>query len=408
MSQAIIEHVTIRTQVETRQWLLVGLFSLMLHTSLVLWFSSRTPDFPTANFSDFKVGLISSEGMGETLQASLPNIAAVSDVDTEESSLVTQQEAVSDALQKQALEITEQLPPIEQVSIENVELAAVVTPETSLVPDVPPPAISDAAKALENKIEESRPVEAVEIIIPSAVSVESDATETIGISADLINIDPINDFFKPADVLIADDPMMALPIELLTAVPAPDAIKPDINPDLASDDVEILEIRARDVLAKREPESTAQQLPAKPAVQTGTGEDPLHPGQSPFAIAGESSTKKVKPPVVQEQDEPSSLPSVIVPEAYILELKSLLSRYKTYPELAHRLKQEGVVVMGLVIDRRGKLISYAIKRSSGHKLLDQEVEIMIQRAAKIMPALPDNFPRDTLELLVPVRFKVKP
>ncbi len=404
MSQAILNN-HLHSTGRNRQWVLVGLLSLLLHSTLVLWFSSRRPDFPDVEFSEFKVGLISSEGMGETLEASRPEIAAVSHVATEDAGIVTQQEIVSEVVSKQTLKVSEQFPPDVQALTENIELAAVVAPETSSVPDVSPPAISDIQDVTENKIEEAQPVESIEISTPSATSVDAEVIETVGISSDMTEVDPINDFFKPAEVLTADDPMTALPIEQLAAVPAPEAIMPDDNPELASDDVEILEIQARELVIQREPvPQHDRQVSGNPTTQTGTGDDPLHPKQSPLGTLGEAfeTTKQV---VVQAKNpiEPAPL---VIPKTYILELKSWLSQYKKYPQQAHRLKQEGVVIVGLVIDRSGKIISHEIRRSSGHKLLDQEVELMIQRAAK-MPALPADFPRDSLELLIPIRFKVK-
>ncbi len=400
VSQSIVNEAHIETR---QQWLIVGVFSLILHSGLVFWFSSLRPDFPTVDFSDFKVGLVASEGMGETLQASLPDVVAVSDIASEESGIVTQHDIVSEVIPKQALEVREELLPVEQALAESVELAAVVTPETSSAPDVSPPAISDIEKAVENQIEESRPIEAVEVIIPSAASVDVDVEETTGISAEFIEVAPVDSFFKPAEIVMADDPMSALPIEQLAAVPAPEAIQPDNNPELASDDVEILEIKARDVVAQRKsvPRSVAS-VSNRNSVRTGTGDDPLHPRQSPLASGREiPETSSASTP--QKKKE---LPPLVVPKTYILELRKWLSEHKQYPAQAHRLKQEGVVIIGLVIDRSGEIISYDIKRSSGHQLLDQEVEKMIQRASK-MPALPDGFPRDTLELLIPVRFKTK-
>jgi len=396
VEQAVFRNLHPHRDNESQKWLLVILFSLFLHSVLVLWFSSRAPDFPEADFSEFKVGLNASEGMGDALQTSVPDIAAASELATEEAGIVTQQETVSDAMQKHALEVTDQLPPVEQALTESIELAAVVTPETSNVPDVSPPAIRDVEQSIENKVEESRPVEAVEITVASAASVD-DATETAGIVADIDDVEPISDFFKPAEIQeVAEEPMMALPIEQLAAVPAPEALKADVNPDLASNDVEILEIKARDV---------AQQKPApriSVAGQTGTGDDPLHPKQSPPGTLEETSESTQQ---IATQKDPEDLPPLVVPKAYILELKSWLSEYKKYPQQAHRLKQEGVVIVGLVIDRSGKIISHEIRRSSEHELLDQEVESMIQRAGK-MPALPDDFPRESLELLIPIQFKV--
>jgi len=392
VSQPVVDHL----QIESRQWLIVGLLSLLLHAGLVLWFSAQRSGHITADSNDFKVGLVTSEGIGQSIEASSSNIAAVSEVVTDQQGIVTPHDSINNIAPTQAIEITEQLPAIEHVLTEDIELAVVVMPEASLVSDVSPPALRADEKTIENQVDESRPVEAVNLTIPSAASVEVDITETMGVSADIANADLVDDFFKPADILAKNDSMKTLPAEQLMAVPAPDAIRSDNNPELANDDVEILEIIAQEVLVQRKPKTVIK--------QTGVGNNPLHPEQnltsnsepgSVFEKTNQTAEKKLEKPA-----------PITVPRTYVLELKAFLKLHKQYPVQAHRLRQEGVVIMGLVIDRSGEIISYDIKRSSGHKLLDQEVERMIQRAAK-MPALPDGFQNDTLELLIPIRFKVK-
>ncbi|MDZ4262142.1 MAG: TonB family protein, partial [Pseudomonadota bacterium] len=56
-----------------------------------------------------------------------------------------------------------------------------------------------------------------------------------------------------------------------------------------------------------------------------------------------------------------------------------------------------------VIDRAGQVLSYQVERSSGHRLLDQEVERIIRRAAPL-PAMPSEMTLSKLELVVPFSF----
>ncbi|MFK8068501.1 MAG: energy transducer TonB [Gammaproteobacteria bacterium] len=377
----------------------VTLLSVLLHSGIIFWFASQSVEFPTVEFSEFKVGLVSSEGLGETLQANLPDIVAVSEVVTEESGIVAlQDKSASDVIQEQVIveEIEQALTPVQSALTENIEVATVISSEAASVADVSLPEIKNVELALTNEIEESRPIEVVETIVPSASSNE-EVIETAGISAEVENVDPVNDFFKPAEILSEGDPIASLPIEYVVTLPAPTAIQPDNNPVLVSNDVEILEIKARDVITVKPKPTTT---PKKVAILT-RGDESSRPRQS-LAVNVDSNDADQKP-LVKKAEPPKP---VVIPKTYVLELKNWLSQYKKYPANAYRLKQEGVAIVGIVINRSGEIISYDIRRSSGHKELDLEVENMIKRAAK-MPALPADFPRDQLELLIPIRFKVK-
>jgi protein TonB len=69
-------------------------------------------------------------------------------------------------------------------------------------------------------------------------------------------------------------------------------------------------------------------------------------------------------------------------------------------------RQEGVVQLRFVVDRTGKVLSYQIAESSGHRLLDEEVERMIARAQPL-PAIPADMNQDRLELVLPVSFNLR-
>ncbi len=386
----------------TGQILAVTVLSVLLHSGIIFWFASQSPEFPAVEFSEFKVGLVSSEGVGEILQANLPDIVAASEVVTEESGIVAlQDELVSDVIREQAIveEIEHALTPVQSTLTENIEIVTAITAEAASVADVSLPEIKNVELALSNEIEESRPIEIVETVVPSASSSE-DVIETAGISDEVENVAPVNDFFKPAEILAEGDPITSLPIEHLVAVPAPIAIQANNNPTQASNDVEILEIKARDVIVVK-PESGNEASPAKRVAVITRGDDSSRPRQSPAENLGSDDSDRK--PLVKEIEPPKP---VIIPKTYVLELKNWLGQYKKYPVNAYRLKQEGVAIVGIVINRSGDIISYDIRRSSGHKALDLEVENMIKRAKK-MPALPADFPREQLELLIPIRFKVK-
>lgn len=71
-------------------------------------------------------------------------------------------------------------------------------------------------------------------------------------------------------------------------------------------------------------------------------------------------------------------------------LVSYINKYKTYPRIAERLKQQGVVLSKIVISKEGKLKDIIISKSSGFSSLDQGTINLIKSLAPFKP-LPDNF-----------------
>lgn len=80
-----------------------------------------------------------------------------------------------------------------------------------------------------------------------------------------------------------------------------------------------------------------------------------------------------------------------------------LKRYGGYPRDAFRFRQEGVVLLHFVIDRRGRVLVYNIRKSSGYHLLDQAVKQMMERASPV-PPIPRDIQLAKMEFTVPVRF----
>ncbi|MEM7562285.1 MAG: energy transducer TonB, partial [Pseudomonadota bacterium] len=58
-----------------------------------------------------------------------------------------------------------------------------------------------------------------------------------------------------------------------------------------------------------------------------------------------------------------------------------------------------------VIDRDGNLVQYEIAESSGHSLLDREVEKLVQRASPF-PKVPSEVRGNTIKFTVPIVFTI--
>jgi protein TonB len=90
---------------------------------------------------------------------------------------------------------------------------------------------------------------------------------------------------------------------------------------------------------------------------------------------------------------------------YLMEIRALLEQHKQYPLMAQRLRMEGDVRLWFVLNRRGEVLNYRIDKGSGHAMLDQEVERLIEQI-DAFPPVPPDLHLDKLELVVPVSFRL--
>jgi protein TonB len=87
-------------------------------------------------------------------------------------------------------------------------------------------------------------------------------------------------------------------------------------------------------------------------------------------------------------------------------LEARLQQFQKYPRSAKRRNVEGIAWVRFRMDRDGKVLSYAIERTSDHEVLDEAALAMIERAQPL-PALPPDIPGATIELIVPARFFIR-
>lgn len=89
--------------------------------------------------------------------------------------------------------------------------------------------------------------------------------------------------------------------------------------------------------------------------------------------------------------------------AYTSQIRRRLERYKKYPPAAQAQKLQGTATVSFTVDRNGSLRSPRLVKSSGHKVLDEEVMALLLRAAP-MPAFPKELTQNSISLTVPIRF----
>jgi len=91
---------------------------------------------------------------------------------------------------------------------------------------------------------------------------------------------------------------------------------------------------------------------------------------------------------------------------YYGRLAAHLNRHKRYPSQARRKRAQGTVKVSFTIDRRGRVVSQRIVRSSGHAALDREVRAMLKRASPL-PRIPAEMNRGSLTVTLPIVFSLR-
>ncbi|MBI1205766.1 MAG: TonB family protein [Azospirillum sp.] len=83
-----------------------------------------------------------------------------------------------------------------------------------------------------------------------------------------------------------------------------------------------------------------------------------------------------------------------------------LERHKHYPRAARMRHAQGVARLRFTVDRRGRVLAYALERSSGHPMLDEETLALIRRAEPL-PPMPPDMPQHPVELVVPLVYALR-
>lgn len=83
-----------------------------------------------------------------------------------------------------------------------------------------------------------------------------------------------------------------------------------------------------------------------------------------------------------------------------------LQLHRRYPEEAKEAELEGVALVYIVIDRNGDVRSFRLIQSTGSAILDKEIHDAVERA-RPFPVIPDTDHRDQVDLILPVKFKLR-
>ena len=142
-----------------------------------------------------------------------------------------------------------------------------------------------------------------------------------------------------------------------------------------------------------EPEPPAKTKPPEPVL-----ENP--PKVHDVATAEERAARPAEPPG-------PPVPATAVSEAKNVDLllsalTVLIERYKNYPRAAQRARLEGDVRVKVLVDAGGKVQSYDLIESSGHRILDRATLAIFERIKGKRIAA--NEMDRALEIVAPIRY----
>ncbi len=110
-------------------------------------------------------------------------------------------------------------------------------------------------------------------------------------------------------------------------------------------------------------------------------------------------------PVVEAADKASSGQRGDTEPVFQADLLAHIERYRRYPEEARREQEQGVVMVGFAMGRKGDLLDLWVDKSSGFAALDAEALSTLKRAQPL-PLIPKGLP-DELEIVLPVSFALR-
>ncbi len=97
-------------------------------------------------------------------------------------------------------------------------------------------------------------------------------------------------------------------------------------------------------------------------------------------------------------------PSNAVSPGYRALIGAWLESHKRYPERAREQGEEGRAVLQFAVDRSGRVIDFAVIKSSGYPDLDAAVESMMRQAT--LPPFPADMPQSSIKVSVAIRFSL--
>jgi protein TonB len=237
-----------------------------------------------------------------------------------------------------------------------------------------------------------RAAEPTSIPAPQAVAVSFAAQAAVPNPAPqpLEALDEVEPAEQVEAIELVDEVENLTPEEVATVEPEPEvAPQPAPLADAPAAPPEVATVPPPEPVTATAPEPPVQKAPAakkpKPAPAPAAAPAPL-----PEAVAQQSAS-------ISPASRDLTYPDMLL---------AWLQKKLIYPPKAERRGLEGTATVWLSIDATGHVLGYRIVKSTGHRLLDDEVEALIERADP-MPPVPEGEQQATLEFLIPVDFNIR-
>jgi periplasmic protein TonB len=146
------------------------------------------------------------------------------------------------------------------------------------------------------------------------------------------------------------------------------------------------------IVVKRAPKPVVR----RPDTPQASPTEPTQP--APVAVAAPQTAFAATP-------VPAPVPSPQVSAGYDALVSTWLNNHKRYPESARQKGEEGRIVLHFEVERSGRVIDYAVVKSSGYPELDAAIDEMMRGA--VLPPFPAGLTQARKEFTVPIHFRLE-
>lgn len=199
----------------------------------------------------------------------------------------------------------------------------------------------------------------------------------------------------PEQVMEIELPPATAPVPAAAAAPAPQAQVQPAAPSLIAPPLDVPPVNAplpREVVAV-----------APPKAQPAAPQPLAAPAPLPAAAAPAVRAVAAGPVTAPGSDDPRAKKQEM---DYFAQVSAHLNRRKTYPAEAKKAGQQGVVTVRFTVDRLGGVSAVALKRGSGHDVLDQTTLDLVRRVAPY-PRIPASLHRESVTLALPIDYSLR-
>ncbi|MCV2881496.1 energy transducer TonB [Actibacterium sp. XHP0104] len=201
--------------------------------------------------------------------------------------------------------------------------------------------------------------------------------------------------------LAAIPPDLARRVETWDRPPEAETTAPDLPRDAVTEaapalpDTHTAPEPAAQPLALKRPEP-----PRPPAKAAALPKKPQPP------VAAQKARGAGKAPIAGQAEGQDAAQQQALTASWGARIQSRVARAHRYPAALRRQGHEGTAVVRMVIAADGRLISAALRRSSGHAELDEAALQSVRRAGRF-PAAPDDLRADRATFDVPLKFEIR-